>query len=49
MKVVKDGKARRVRLQREDDYKATYGPLISLVSEKCTSNEQKRCRRGSNA
>ena len=38
VKVVKDGKARRVRLQREDDYKATYGPLISLVSEKCTSN-----------
>ncbi len=36
VKVVKDGKARRVRLQREDDYKATYGPLISLVSEKCT-------------
>ena len=39
MKVVKDGKARRVRLQREDDYKAAYGPLISLVSEKCTSND----------
>jgi hypothetical protein len=38
VKIVKDGKARRVRLQREDDYKATYGPLISLVSEKC-SNE----------
>ena len=37
--MVKDGKARRVRLQREDDYKATYGPLISLVSEKCTSND----------
>ena len=39
VKVVKDGKARRVRLQREDDYKATYGPLISLVSEKCTSTD----------
>ena len=38
VKVVKDGKARRVRLQREDDYKATYGPLISLVSEKCSNN-----------
>jgi hypothetical protein len=36
-KVVKDGKARRVRLQREDDYKSTYGPLISLVSEKCSN------------
>ena len=39
VKVVKDGKARRVRLQREDDYKATYGPLISLVSEKCSNND----------
>ena len=39
VKVVKDGKAQRVRLQREDDYKAVYGPLISLVSEKCTSND----------
>jgi hypothetical protein len=39
VKVVKDGKARRIRLLREDDYKATYGPLISLVSEKCTSND----------
>jgi hypothetical protein len=38
-KVVKDGKARRVRLLREDDYKATYGPLISLVSEKCSNND----------
>jgi hypothetical protein len=38
VKIVKDGKARRVRLQREDDYTATYGPLISLVSENC-SNE----------
>lgn len=38
VKVVKDGKARRVRLLREDDYKATYGPLISLVSEKCNND-----------
>lgn len=37
VKIVQDGKARRVRLEREDDYKATYGPLISLVSEKCTN------------
>jgi hypothetical protein len=36
-KVVTDGKARRVRLLREDDYKATYGPLISLISEKCSN------------
>lgn len=39
VKVVKDGKAQRVRLQREDDYKAVYGPLISLVSEKCSNND----------
>jgi hypothetical protein len=39
VRVVENGKARRVRLQREDDYKAAYGPLISLVSEKCTSND----------
>jgi hypothetical protein len=39
VKIVKDGKTQRVRLQREDDYKAVYGPLISLVSEKCTSND----------
>jgi hypothetical protein len=37
VKVVTDGKARRVRLLREDDYKATYGPLISLISEKCSN------------
>jgi hypothetical protein len=36
-KIVHDGKARRVRLEREDDYKATYGPLISLVSENCAN------------
>jgi hypothetical protein len=39
VKVVHNGKARRVRLEREDDYKATYGPLISLVSEKCSNND----------
>jgi hypothetical protein len=38
VKIVQDGKSRRVRLEREDDYKATYGPLISLVSEKCTND-----------
>src|SRR5262245_16368357 len=32
--VVENGRAQRVRLMREDDYKATYGPLISLVAEK---------------
>jgi hypothetical protein len=38
VKVTENGKTRRVRLVPEDDYKAAYGPLISLVSEKC-SNE----------
>jgi hypothetical protein len=36
--VVENGKAQRVRLIREDDYKATYGPLISLVSERCNND-----------
>ncbi len=37
VKIIRNGKTHRVRLQPEDDYKATYGPLISLVSEKCTN------------
>jgi hypothetical protein len=36
--VVENGRTQRVRLLREDDYKATYGPLISLVSEKCNND-----------
>ena len=36
--MVENGRRQRVRLMREDDYKATYGPLISLVSEKCTND-----------
>jgi hypothetical protein len=36
--VVENGRTQRVRLIREDDYKATYGPLISLVSEKCNND-----------
>ena len=38
IEVVEDGRTRRVPLMREDDYKATYGPLISLVSEKCSND-----------
>jgi hypothetical protein len=38
VKIVENGRMRRVRLMREDDYKAAYAPLISLISEKC-SNE----------
>src|SRR5262249_37491978 len=37
-KIVENGITRRVHFQPEDDYKATYGPLISLVSEKCTND-----------
>jgi hypothetical protein len=36
--VVENGRSQRVRLLREDDYKAAYGPLISLVSEKCNND-----------
>jgi len=36
--VVENGKSQRVRLIREDHYKATYGPLISLVSERCNND-----------
>jgi hypothetical protein len=36
--VVENGQSRRVRLIPEDDYKATYGPLISLISEKCAND-----------
>ena len=36
--VLENGKTQRVRLIREDDYKAAYGPLISLVSEKCSND-----------
>lgn len=35
---VVDGRRQRVRLTKEDDYRATYGPLISLVSEQCTND-----------
>jgi hypothetical protein len=38
VEVVENGKTQRVRMIREDDYKATYGPLISLVSEKVSND-----------
>ena len=37
--VTENGKSQRIRLVREDEYRATYGPLISLVSEKCTNDD----------
>jgi len=36
--IVENGKTQRVRLMKEDDYRATYGPLISLISEKCAND-----------
>ena len=35
---MENGRMRRVRLMKEDDYRATYGPLISLVSEKSSND-----------
>ena len=35
--IIENGKIRRVRLIREDDYQATYSPLISLIAEKCAN------------
>ena len=36
--VIENGRAQRVRLTKEDDYPAVYGPLISLVSEKSNND-----------
>jgi hypothetical protein len=37
--VVENGRRQRVRLVRDDDYRATYSPLISLMSEKCSNDD----------
>ena len=37
--ITENGRSQRVPLVREDDYRATYAPLISLVSEKCTNDD----------
>jgi hypothetical protein len=37
--VNENGRTQRVPLLREDDYRATYAPLISLISEKCTNDD----------
>ena len=36
--IVENGRTQRIRLMKEDDYRATYGPLISLISEKCAND-----------
>jgi hypothetical protein len=35
---MENGREQRVLLVPEDDYKAAYGPLISLISEKCSND-----------
>jgi hypothetical protein len=37
--VTENGRSQRVPLIREDDYRATYAPLISLISEKCSNDD----------
>jgi hypothetical protein len=37
--VTENGRSQRVPLMREDDYRATYAPLISLISEKCSNDD----------
>jgi hypothetical protein len=37
--VVENGRRQRVHLMKEDDYRATYSPLISLMSEKCSNDD----------
>jgi hypothetical protein len=37
--VIENGRRQRVHLVRDDDYRATYSPLISLMSEKCSNDD----------
>jgi len=37
--VEENGVSQRVQRIRQDDYRATYGPLISLISERCTNDD----------
>jgi hypothetical protein len=39
IRVTENGHRRRVALMREDDYRSTYAPLISLISERCTNDD----------
>jgi hypothetical protein len=39
VKVRENGVSQRVPRIREDDYRAAYGPLISLISERCTNDD----------
>jgi hypothetical protein len=39
VRITENGRSQRVPRVREDDYRATYAPLISLVAEKCTNDD----------
>jgi len=39
VKVHENGVSQRVQRIRQNDYRATYGPLISLISERCTNDD----------
>jgi hypothetical protein len=39
VKITENGRSQRVPRVREDDYRATYAPLISLISEKCSNDD----------
>jgi hypothetical protein len=39
VRVTENGRSQRVPRIREDDYRATYAPLISLISERCTNDD----------
>jgi hypothetical protein len=39
VKVEENGRRQRVTMIRDDDYRATYSPLISLISEKCSNSD----------
>jgi hypothetical protein len=39
VRITENGRSQRVPRVREDDYRTTYAPLISLVAEKCTNDD----------
>jgi hypothetical protein len=39
VRITENGRSQRVPRIREDDYRATYAPLISLISEKCSNDD----------
>jgi hypothetical protein len=39
VKISENGQEQRVPMIRDDDYRATYAPLIALIAEKCTGDD----------